>query len=217
MSAPAHPPIAHVLLVITKGEAGGAQTHVLELCRALQGRVRYTVVMGGNDAHSVLAQSLRDLGIAVLALPSLQNSLNPLKVITSVRAMLAHLRVLQPDVIHAHSAVAGVIARLAGKLRQIPVVYTVHGFGFKPQAPWLIRTNAWLAEAVLAAWTTRMVCVSAYEKQLATRLPMPPERVSVVHNALADVPWRSDMAAQPPRLGPPPKIGVFAFSPHPPP
>ncbi|WP_396437033.1 sugar transferase [Limnohabitans sp.] len=194
------PPVPHVVLVITKGEAGGAQTHVLELCRALQGRVRFTVVIGGNDTHSVLGQALGDLGIAVLALPSLQNSLNPLKVITSVRAMLAHMRVLQPDVIHAHSAVAGVIARLAGKLRQTPVVYTVHGFGFKPQAPWLIRTNAWLAEAVLAAWTTRMVCVSAYEKQLAARLPMPPERVSVVHNALADVPWRSDMAAQPPHL-----------------
>ena len=200
MSAPVHPPVPHVVLVITKGEAGGAQTHVLELCRALQGWVRFTVVIGGDDAHSVLGQALGDLGIAVLALPSLQNSLNPLKVITSVRAMLAHMRVLQPDVIHAHSAVAGVIARLAGKLRQIPVVYTVHGFGFKPQAPWLIRTNAWLAEAVLAAWTTRMVCVSAYEKQLAARLPMPPERVSVVHNALADVPWRSDMSTQPPSL-----------------
>jgi lipopolysaccharide/colanic/teichoic acid biosynthesis glycosyltransferase/glycosyltransferase involved in cell wall biosynthesis len=190
----------HVVLVITKGEAGGAQTHVLELCRALQGRVRFTVVIGGDDTRSVLGQALTQLGITVLVLPTLQNSLNPLKVLASVRALLAHLRVLQPDVIHAHSAVAGVIARLAGKLRQIPVVYTVHGFGFKPQAPWLIRTNAWLAEAVLAAWTTRMVCVSAYEKELAARLPMPPERVSVVHNALADVPWRSDMAAQPPRL-----------------
>jgi lipopolysaccharide/colanic/teichoic acid biosynthesis glycosyltransferase/glycosyltransferase involved in cell wall biosynthesis len=192
--------VPHVVLVITKGEAGGAQTHVLELSRALQGRVRFTVAIGGDDTHSVLGQALSDLGIAVLALPSLQNSLNPLKVITSVRALLAHVRVLQPDVIHAHSAVAGVIARLAGKLRQIPVVYTVHGFGFKPQAPWLIRTNAWLAEAVLAAWTTRMVCVSAHEKELAARLPMPPERVSVVHNALADVPWRSDMATQPPSL-----------------
>ena len=190
----------HVVLVITKGEAGGAQTHVLELCRALQDRVRFTVVIGGDDTRSVLGQALNQLGITVLVLPTLQNSLNPLKVLASVRALLAHLRVLQPDVIHAHSAVAGVIARLAGKLRQIPVVYTVHGFGFKPQAPWLIRTNAWLAEAVLAAWTTRMVCVSAYEKELAARLPMPPERVSVVHNALADVPWRSDMATQPPTL-----------------
>ncbi len=204
MSAPAHtpvtPPEPHVVLVITKGEAGGAQTHVLELCRALQCRVRFTVLIGGDDTRSVLGQALNPLGITVLVLPTLQNSLNPLKVLASVRALLAHLRVLQPDVIHAHSAVAGVISRLAGKLRQIPVVYTVHGFGFKPQAPWLIRTNAWLAEAVLAAWTTRMVCVSAYEKELAARLPMPPDRVSVVHNALADVPWRSDMATQAPRL-----------------
>lgn len=204
MSAPAHTPVTtpvpHVVLVITKGEAGGAQTHVLELCRALQDRVRFTVVIGGDDTRSVLGQALNQLGITVLVLPTLQNSLNPLKVLASVLSLLAHLRVLQPDVIHAHSAVAGVITRLAGKLRQIPVVYTVHGFGFKPQAPWLIRTNAWLAEAVLAAWTTRMVCVSAYEKELAARLPMPPDRVSVVHNALADVPWRSDMTAQPPRL-----------------
>ena len=200
MSAPVHPPIPHVLLVITKGEAGGAQTHVLELCRALQQRVRFTVVIGGEESHSVLGQGLTALGIAVRPLPSLQNSLNPLKVLASVRALQAHLRSLRPDVIHAHSAVAGVIARLAGKIGQIPVVYTVHGFGFKPQAPWLIRTNAWLAEAVLAAWTTRMVCVSEHEKELARQLPMQADRVSVVHNALGDVPWRSDLQADAPQL-----------------
>ncbi|WP_108330467.1 exopolysaccharide biosynthesis polyprenyl glycosylphosphotransferase [Limnohabitans sp. 2KL-1] len=200
MSAPVHSPISHVLLVITKGEAGGAQTHVLELCRALQHRVRFTVVIGGDDTHSALGQALTSLGIEVLPLPSLQNSLSPFKVLASLRALLAHVRSLSPDVIHAHSAVAGVIARLAGKIGQIPVVYTVHGFGFKPQAPWLIRTNAWLAEAMLAAWTTRMVCVSAYEKELASRLPMQPERVSVVHNAMGDVPWRSDLQADAPQL-----------------
>ena len=200
MSAPVHIPIPHVVLVITKGEAGGAQTHVLELCRALQHRVRFTVVIGGDESRSVLGQGLTALGIAVLPLTSLQNSLNPLKVLASVRALLAHLRTLQPDVIHAHSAVAGVIARLAGKIRQMPVVYTVHGFGFKPQAPWLIRTNAWLAEAVLAAWTTRMVCVSTHEKELASQLPMQVDRVTVVHNAIGDVPWRSDLQTAAPQL-----------------
>ncbi|MFM7024815.1 MAG: sugar transferase, partial [Limnohabitans sp.] len=47
-----------------------------------------------------------------------------------------------------------------------------------------------LAEAVLAAWTTRMVCVSAHERTLAERLPMDPSRVSVIPNALSDVAWR---------------------------
>ncbi len=74
MSAPAHtpvtPPLPHVVLVITKGEAGGAQTHVLELCRALQCRVRFTVLIGGDDTRSVLGQALSPLGIKVLVLPN---------------------------------------------------------------------------------------------------------------------------------------------------
>ena len=137
----------HVLLVITKGEIGGAQTHVIELCRALRGQVCFSAVIGGDDG-TFLEQALRELGVQTTTLPALRNSLNPLRIFGSVRALLAQLRTQPPDLIHVHSAVAGVVARLAGKLRGIPVVYTVHGFGFKPQAPAPIRLNAWLAEAV---------------------------------------------------------------------
>jgi exopolysaccharide biosynthesis polyprenyl glycosylphosphotransferase len=188
------------MLVITKGEAGGAQTHLIELCTALRGTVHFTAVIGGDAAQSFLGDALQRLGVQVISLPSLRNSLSPLKVITSVRALLAHIASSQPQIIHAHSAVAGVIARLAGQLAQRPVVYTVHGFGFKPQARLLIRYNAWLAEALLAAWTTRMICVSHHEKQLALRLPMDPDRASVIHNAIADVPWQSDLRQAPARI-----------------
>ena len=185
-------PIAalHVLLVITKGEVGGAQTHVIELCRSLRGQVRFSAVIGG-EAGSFLEQSLRDLGVPTLAMPALRNSLNPLRLLAAVQALRRHMRNDPPHMLHAHSAVAGVVARLAGKLAGTPVVYTVHGFGFKPQAPGLVRANAFAAEAVLAAWTTRMVCVSEYERTLAARLPMDPQRASVVPNAIADVPERA--------------------------
>lgn len=182
-------PALHVLLVITKGEIGGAQTHVLELCRALHRQVVFSAVIG-TAPGSFLQQALQDMGVRTTCLPALRNALNPLQLLASVRALLAHLDTQAPDLIHAHSAVAGVVARLAGKWRRIPVVYTVHGFGFKPQAPAPVRLNAWLAEAVLAAWTTRMVCVSSHEKTLAARLPMDPARVSVIPNALGDVDWR---------------------------
>lgn len=187
----------HILLVITKGEAGGAQTHVIELCRACGPEVKFTAVIGGQDTHSPLGDSLQTLGVDVFHLASLRNSLNPLRVLQSVRALLHLIRQQQPHVIHVHSAVAGVIARIAGKISQVPVVYTVHGFGFKPQAPWLIRYNAWVAEAMLAAWTTRMVCVSEHERHLAHRLPMDPQRISVIHNAIADVPWQCDPGLEP--------------------
>ena len=195
---PPHTP-PRVLLVITKGEAGGAQTHVTELCQAIGDRARFMAVIGG-EGPSPLGEALTGLGVHTTHLPSLQNSINPLKLWPAVKALLAVIRAEQPHVVHAHSAVAGVIARIAGKISQTPVVYTVHGFGFKPQAPRLVRYNAWLAEALLAAWTTRMVCVSHFERQLAHQLPMDPERISVVHNALADVPWLSQPEAEPASL-----------------
>lgn len=180
----------HVLLVITKGEIGGAQSHVVELCRVLQGRVCFTAAIGGAPG-SHLEQTLQSLEVETVSLPGLRNSLNPLRLLSSVRTLLRHLNRYPADVMHAHSAVAGVVARLAGKLTHTPVVYTVHGFGFKPEAPPMVRWNAWLAEALLAAWTTRMVCVSDHEKDLATQLPMDHSRISVIPNAIEDVAWKS--------------------------
>jgi len=51
----------HVLLVITKGEIGGAQTHVIELCRAMREQVRFTAVIGG-EGNSFLQQALQSMG-----------------------------------------------------------------------------------------------------------------------------------------------------------
>lgn len=187
----------HVMLVITKGEVGGAQTHVIELCRALKGQVRFTAVIGGTAEHSFLGEALKALGVHVIALPSLRNSLNPVQIAISIQGLLKQIRAYKPHLIHVHSAVAGVVARVAGKISQTPVVYTVHGFGFKTQAPRLIRWNAWLAEASMAAWTTRMVCVSEYEKNLSAQLPMDPARVSVIHNAIDDVPWQTQADHEP--------------------
>jgi len=186
--------------VITKGEAGGAQTHVLELCKALGAQVRFSAAIGESGPSTALGQSLQALGVPVTALPSLGNSLHPWRVLRAVRDLLHLIRIERPDLIHVHSAVAGVVARIAGKISQTPVVYTVHGFGFKPQAPRLQRLYARGAESLLAAWTTRMICVSSHEQALARQLPLDPARVSVIPNAVADTAARADAAATPARL-----------------
>ena len=186
-----------VLHIITKGEAGGAQTHVLELCRALQPGLSLEVVIGGTDPAQPLTSRLASMGIGVTRLSALANSLAPWRLVRAVRAFTRVLRTSRPDLIHAHSAVAGVVARLGGWWMGIPVVYTVHGFGFKPQAPRLQRTAAYLAEYALAPWTAHMVCVSSYEQTLAERLPIAPQRVSTVHNGIADVPASSQSQGAP--------------------
>ena len=175
-----------VMLLITKGETGGAQTHVLALCQSLATRVQFVAAIGGSEAVTVLGEGLSSLGIAVLQLPQLVNSLSPFRVAAAVRALLRVLRQQQPDVIHAHSAMSGMVARIAGRIANIPVIYTVHGFGFKPEVPRLQRWAAWVTEFALAPLTSHMVCVSEYERQLAAHLPISAERVSVIFNAVAD-------------------------------
>jgi lipopolysaccharide/colanic/teichoic acid biosynthesis glycosyltransferase/glycosyltransferase involved in cell wall biosynthesis len=90
-----------------------------------------------------------------------------------------------PDVVHAHSAMAGLVARMTRLQLDLPVLYTVHGFGFKPQVPWVRRQMASLVERALSRWTTQMVCVSQHERELAYQLPIAHERVHVIPNGIA--------------------------------
>lgn len=189
-----------VLQIITKGEAGGAQTHLLEICRALRGQVELMVVIGGTEPGGMLEARLGELGVAQARLPPMVNSLSPWRVLRAAQALRRILRQARPDVIHAHSAMAGVVARLAGLLSGIPVVYTVHGFGFKPEAPRRQRLVALLVEWLLAPCTTHMICVSEHERDLARRLPLRSRRISVVRNAIQDLPQRASPATEPMRV-----------------
>lgn len=189
-----------VMQIITKGEIGGAQTHVLTLCRALAQEVTWVAVVGGAEPDSPLARRLAEMNVPVHRLAVLGNTLAPWRVAAAVHALLALLRQTRPDLIHAHSAVAAAVARIAGRLAGIPVVYTVHGFGFKPEVPWLRRQAAWLVEWLLAPWTAHMICVSRHEQQLARRLPLAAARISVIHNALEDRPERASPADAPMRM-----------------
>ena len=171
------------MMVITKGEAGGAQSHVLALCEALRSDIHFTVVIGGT--HSVLTEQLVALGVTVCPLPQMVESLLPWKLWPAVQGLVELIEAHPPDLIHTHSAIAGLTARLASQRTERPVVYTVHGFGFKPQVPWLRRQMASLAERAMAGWTTRMICVSEHERELAYQLRIHHERVHVIPNGIA--------------------------------
>jgi lipopolysaccharide/colanic/teichoic acid biosynthesis glycosyltransferase/glycosyltransferase involved in cell wall biosynthesis len=183
LQAAAHVP--HVMIVITRGEAGGAQSHVRDLCQTLQARVQFTVVIGGPVEESVLGRELTALGITVCPMPDMLESLNPLKLWPAVQQLTELIHTHKPDIVHGHSAIGGLVARVAAHRAHIPAVYTVHGFGFKPEVPLVRRTAAALAEHMMARWTTQMICVSKYERDLAYGLAIDHERVHVIPNGIA--------------------------------
>lgn len=188
-----------VVLVITKGELGGAQTHVAELCAALRESHDFLVLIGGGE-RSPLNDVLTALDVPVQSLPGLGNAGPGRAVLASVRQIARHARSWDADVIHVHSAVAAAVGRVAGCLAGIPVVYTVHGFAFKPQVPAVRRLTAFAAERLLAPLSTHFICVSAAERELAKKLGTRPDRVSVISNGISDTPLRAQPAGTPPRL-----------------
>jgi glycosyltransferase involved in cell wall biosynthesis len=186
-----------VVLVITKGEIGGAQTHVAELCGALRDRCEFLVLIGGSEP-SFLRDALIASNVRVESIERLSNNVSPRSLLACVRQIADYARSWRADVIHVHSAVAGVVGRIAGRLSSIPVVYTVHGFAFKPEVAVPRRLCAFAAERLLAPLNTHTICVSPAELELARRrLAIPAERVSVISNGISDSPLRADPSREP--------------------
>ncbi|MFF4182113.1 glycosyltransferase family 4 protein [Streptomyces sp. NPDC001691] len=77
------------------------------------------------------------------------------------------VRHVRPDVVHAHSAKAGVAARLAVRGR-VPTVFQPHAWSFEAVGGLVaLLSRAWERAAV--RWTSRVVCVSEGERATGLR------------------------------------------------
>lgn len=71
------------------------------------------------------------------------------------------------DVLHAHTPVAGVAARMVGLRCNLPVIYTAHGFHFYTGAPlrnWILY---YPIERLLAHWTTALITINLEDAERA--------------------------------------------------
>jgi glycosyltransferase involved in cell wall biosynthesis/nucleoside-diphosphate-sugar epimerase len=168
--------------VITKAELGGAQGHVHDLIKSLYNDYQIHLIVG---SLGWLADKCDELGVSVHHLPTLTRSINFIKDVTAVKELVQTIENIKPNLIHAHSGKPGIIARLAGKICNVPVVFTAHGWGFDPNAPKLRRNIALAAEKLLAKFATKIICVSESDRQLAIDLGVvEAERAVTIHNGI---------------------------------
>jgi glycosyltransferase involved in cell wall biosynthesis/nucleoside-diphosphate-sugar epimerase len=168
--------------VITRSELGGAQGHVHDLIKSLHNDYQLHLIVGNLGW---LADKCDELGVSVHHLPTLTRSINFIKDVTAVKELVQTIEKIKPDLIHAHSSKAGIIARLAGKICNVPVVFTAHGWGFDPNAPKLRRNIALAAEKMLAKFANKIICVSESDRQLAINLGVvKADRVVTIHNGI---------------------------------
>ena len=87
----------------------------------------------------------------------------------AVRAVGSAYRAFAPDLIHAHGAQAGVVARLARAARlRTPLVHTPHRYAFDDGGPTSASHLLYRSlERALMPLATRILCVSEAERRIA--------------------------------------------------
>jgi len=169
-----------VLYVVTKSEAGGAQTHVYQMARALRERGHEPAVMARPDGW--LAQAAPAVGARFYPNPHLSNRMSAPRDLRAAVAVVKAVRGFGPDLLSCHSSKAGVITRLAVRGR-IPTVFTAHGWGFAERGPLLSRLLFVPAEQLAARYAGRIICVSGHVRSVALRHRIaPPGKLVVIHN-----------------------------------
>ena len=159
---------------ITPSQIGGAEVHVLTLCRKLAQRGHHVTVVCPRGR--ALTRELEDRGFDVWA-PRTTGKVDPL---TLVR-LAARLRRDRADILHAHLSTASLIGSLAARLAGVPSIATVHG----------------LNRRITFMGAQRIIAVSHAVRRHLVAQGMPESRITVIHNGIELERYR-----QPPDAGP---------------
>ena len=187
-------PIKKILFVITLSEHGGAQNYVKWLAMNLSsaGFLVNVACAGGGK----LVDDLESMGITVFIQPNLQRALNSWRDILAVVDLYRLIRKLRPDLVHLNSSKAGIVGRVAAALAGVPAVFTAHGWAYSEGVPRFHRWIALLSEWLVAPLTRQIICVSAYDLNLARRYRVGrTEQLITIPNGLADNKLLSDVAS----------------------
>jgi glycosyltransferase involved in cell wall biosynthesis len=184
-----------IAYAITRADAvGGASIHVRDLASAMQARGHQVLVLIGGTGP--VTDELAGAGVPFQSLTHLRRSLSLWSDTRAVWEVAAAIRTFQPDLVSAHTAIAGLIVRAACARLGIPALYTPHGLWVGSRGTGPARILATLAERAAGYWNQDVVCVCDAERQLAlaSRIACP-ERLHVIHNGVCDV--APDLRASP--------------------
>ncbi len=171
-----------ILYIITKSEAGGAQTHVFQLSKYMKEKGHNVAIMSFPGGE--LEKLAKENNITFHPNIYFRNTFNPIPGLKAMKRIIEVASIFNPDIIACHSSIAGFWTRLAIKNR-IPTVFTAHGWGFTDGVPRIKKRIVALAERVAQKYCNRIICVSEYDRQLAIKNKVAKEdKLITIHNGV---------------------------------
>lgn len=180
------------VLQVVESCGAGVGRHVRILCAELAaGGHGVTVAYAPHRLDEAFERFIEDKREEIRFVPlGLRREVSPGADMRSVWRLLRLIRSEGPfDVVHGHSSKGGAVARLAGRLAGVPAVYTPHGLVLAyPDFSKLQTAIYTTIERTLGyCATSRLISVSAQERELVRELGLAPERrVVTVENGIED-------------------------------
>jgi glycosyltransferase involved in cell wall biosynthesis len=148
-----------IIHIITRLVLGGAQENTLITCKLLAERGHEVTLITGPalGPEGDLYDQAKNQKYKFIVLGSLRRQINPFYDVPAYFQIKELLKELKPDIVHTHSAKAGILGRFAAHAirrqttdpsslrfaeaddrRQTKIVHTIHGLAFHPyQSQWL--------------------------------------------------------------------------------
>jgi glycosyltransferase involved in cell wall biosynthesis len=180
-----------VMQVIARMNVGGPAVLVADLMRNLDHQRFSAVLVTGycdENESDYLDEEAQD--VAAVRIPSLGRSVSPLKDLGAFFLLMKEIKKFKPDVIHTHTAKAGVLGRLAGLLARPHAkrVHTFHGHllhgYFSPSKSRLVT----LLEKLLGQITHRFIAIGNVVKSDLVRAGIAQDsKFEVIYPGLQDL------------------------------
>ena len=156
--------VLHVLNLV-----GGVEICFRQICQNIDESIIETSVVCqklGNKSKLVTSKGKE---ITPLVIPIVRE-INPVLDLFSIIKLIFLIKKIKPDVIHAHSAKGGVIARIASVFFKIKVLYTPHAFSYLSAKSKFKRFLFLTVERILRTKNTIILATSNSEKNQAIQV-----------------------------------------------
>jgi glycosyltransferase involved in cell wall biosynthesis len=141
--------VLRIVHIITRLILGGAQENTLITCKLLAERGHDVTLITGPaiGPEGELFEQTKNQEYKTILVDKLRRPICPLYDPISYFQIKQHLKRVKPDIVHTHSAKAGILGRFAAHslrratghgARATKIVHTIHGLAFHPyQSNWL--------------------------------------------------------------------------------
>jgi glycosyltransferase involved in cell wall biosynthesis len=171
--------VLHILNLV-----GGVEICFRQICENIDTSIIETSIVCQKLVNKSKLVTSKGEEIISFSIP-IAREINPIFDLFSIIKLIFIINKTKPDVIHAHSAKAGVIARIASFFFKIKVLYTPHAFSYLSANSKFKRFLFLIVEKILRTKNTIVLATSNSEKNQAIHtVGFDQKKVFVLENAI---------------------------------